>query len=55
MGWKRDKVMKIGRLSDKNFVGKTKKLTFNTFSCLKPVEKFEIRSDMIGSWELTTA
>ena len=46
-GLNRDKIVKIARLTGcKNFVGKRKKFIFNAFVNLKPVERFENRSDM---------
>jgi len=43
----RDQIVKIARLTGcKNFVGKRKKFIFNAFVDLKPLEKFENRSDM---------
>ena len=42
----RDQIVKIARLTGcKNFVGKRKKFIFNAFVDLKPVERFENRSD----------
>ena len=52
----RDKIVKTDRLSGcKNFVGKKKKFIFNAFVDLKPVERFENRSDMEDLGALTTA
>ena len=46
-GLNRDQIVKIDRLTGcKNFVGKRKKFIFNAFVDLKPVERFENRSDM---------
>jgi len=45
----RDQIVNIARLTGcKNFVGKRKKLIFNAFVDLKPVERFENGSDMSG-------
>jgi len=45
-GLNRDQIVKIARLTGcKNFVGKRKKFIFNAFVDLKPVERFENRSD----------
>jgi len=45
----RDQIVKIARLTGcKNFVGKRKKFIFNAFVDVKPVERFENRSDMCG-------
>ena len=42
----RDQIVKIARLTDcNNYVGKRKKFIFNVFVDLKPVERFENRSD----------
>jgi len=42
-----NQVVKIARLTGcKNFVGKRKKFIFNAFVDLKPVERFENRSDV---------
>ena len=52
----RDQIVKIARLTGcKNFVGKRKKFIFNAFVDLKPVERFENRSDMEDLGALTTA
>ena len=48
-GLNRNQIVKIARLTGcKNFVGrpKRKKFIFNTFVYLKPVERYENRSDM---------
>ena len=53
-GLNRDHIVKIARLTGcKNFVGKRKKLIFNAFVDLKPVERFENGSDMWGFMSLT--
>ena len=39
----------------KNFVGKRKKFIFNAFVDLKPVERFENRSDMLGFMSLNNS
>ena len=45
---KRDKVAKIARLSScKNFVSEREKFIFDAFVDLKPVERFENRSDYV--------
>jgi len=46
-GLNRDQIVKIARLTGcKNFVGKRKKFVLNVFVDLKPVARFENRSDM---------
>ena len=46
-GLNRDQIVKIDRLTGcKNFVRKGTKFIFNAFVDLKPVERFENRSDM---------
>jgi len=46
-GLNRDQIVKIAKLTGcKNFVGKRKKFIFNAFVDLKPVERFENKSDM---------
>ena len=46
-GLKRDEAVEIARLTGcKDFVGKIKKFIFNAVVDLKPVERFENRSDM---------
>ena len=46
-GLNRDQIVKIARFTGcKNFLGNRKKLIFNAFVDLKPVERFENVSDM---------
>jgi len=48
-GLNRDQLVKIARLTGcKNFVSERKKFIFDAFVDLKPVERFENRSDMSG-------